>query len=180
MDRLPQTIGRVGNALARAILIIGALLLAIMLALTVVDVFGRYILNSPVNGKTELTRFLMAGLIACALPVITARSEHITVDLFDHFFSPRLAALRDVIVDAVCALFLLIMCDWLLFRSERLMKHGNVSDFLEVPLYPVAYFITAMFFATALALIAKVLIDIFHFIRPDLKPDTMGERTFEA
>ncbi len=180
MDRLSQSIGRVGNALARTILIIGALLLAIMLALTVVDVFGRYILNAPVNGKTELTRFLMAGLIACALPVITARSEHITVDLFDHFFSPRLAAIRDVVVDVVCAGSLLILCEWLLFRSDRLFKRGYVSDFLEVPLYPVAYFITAMFFATAIALALKLLIDIAYIRRPDLRPKTTRERTFEA
>ena len=49
---------------------IAAAILLAMLLLTCADVIGRYLLNAPINGKTELTRFMMAGLIACALPVI--------------------------------------------------------------------------------------------------------------
>jgi len=179
-DRIPELLERVGHRLARFILVVGALLLAATLALTVVDVFGRYILNAPVNGKTELTRFLMAGLIACALPVITVRSEHITVDLFDSFYSPRIAALRDLIVDAICAGTLLVLVDWLIFRSERLLNRGYTSDFLELPLYPVAYFITLMFFVSAIALICKLVIDAIYIARPELKKEVIRERTFEA
>ncbi|MGI9509960.1 MAG: TRAP transporter small permease, partial [Geminicoccaceae bacterium] len=81
--------GTAGIWAARGLLGVAAVLLFAMLALTCVDVIGRYLLNAPINGKTELTRFMMAGLIASALPVISAGGGHISVDLFDRFFSPR-------------------------------------------------------------------------------------------
>ena len=67
MPSFEERVQRAGRVLARVSLAIGALVLAAMLALTLADVAGRYLLNAPVNGKTELTRIMMAVLIACAL-----------------------------------------------------------------------------------------------------------------
>jgi TRAP-type transport system small permease protein len=72
-----------------------------LLVLTCADVFGRYVLVRPVHGKTEITRMLMAVMIALVLPVVTARKEHITVDLFDFFFRGRVQAVRDLMVDTL-------------------------------------------------------------------------------
>jgi len=120
---------RAGQWLARLSLGSGAVVLVAMLALTCADVVGRYILNTPINGKTELTRFLMAGLIAFALPVVTLRGDHITVDIFDSFFNRPLGRVRDIGVDIVCAIALLGLAWWVGFRARRLMDYGYVSDF---------------------------------------------------
>jgi TRAP-type C4-dicarboxylate transport system permease small subunit len=166
-----QQLERVGQWLARAILFCGAAILCAMLALTCVDVFGRYILNSPVNGKTELTRFAMAGLIACALPVVSVTGQHIAVDLFDHFFTRRGAAVRDFIVDLIMSGSLMIITYWIKFRADRLLRNGDYSDFLHIKLYPMAYFIAVMTAVTALALLAKAGLDFYYIRRPDLRPE---------
>ncbi len=166
MTSLPDPSGpagrlvRAGRWLARLSLACGALVLAVMLALTCADVIGRYIFNAPVNGKTELTRFLMAGLIAFALPVVTMRDEHITVDIFDNFFSRPLERLRNVGIDAFCAITLLTLSWWVAFRARRLMDYGYVSDFLHIPLYPVAYFVAAMIAFTGLAVTVRVVLAV--------------------
>ncbi len=145
------TLLRAGRWLARLSLACGAVVLAAMLALTCADVVGRYIFNAPINGKTELTRFLMAGLIAFALPVVTLQDDHITVDIFDNFFTRPLERLRDVVIDGFCSVSLLTLSWWVAFRAHRLMEYGYVSDFLHIPLYPVAYFVAAMVGLTGLA-----------------------------
>ena len=151
---------RAGQWLARLSLALGALVLAVMLALTCADVIGRYMLNAPVNGKTELTRFLMAGLIAFALPVVTMRGDHITVDIFDNFFTRPMERLRDVLIDAYCAVALLTLAWWVAFRARRLMDYGYVSDFLHIPLSPVAYFLAAMIGLTGLAVALRVVLTV--------------------
>lgn len=147
-----------------------AVTLFAMLALTCADVIGRYLLNAPVNGKTELTRFMMAGLIASAIPVISVTGGHISVDLFDSRFSKRGAAMRDLVTDALAALALGVLAWWLIFRADRLANRGYVSDFLHLPLHPMAYFVAAMVGAAALALMLKLIVDITYIRRPDLRP----------
>ncbi len=171
-----QRLERAGHWLARFVLMAGAAVLFAMLILTCVDVFGRYILDSPVNGKTELTRFLMAGLIAFALPVVSVSGQHIAVDLFDHWFTRRAAAVRDFAVDLTMSGSLFVLAYWLKFRGDRLLRNGDYSDFLHIKLYPMAYFIACMVLITAIALLVKTGLDVIYIRRPELRPDPPAAR----
>ena len=165
-----QRLEQVGRKLARLLLVASAAALFVMLLLTCADVIGRYLLNAPINGKTELTRFMMAGLIASALPVISASGGHISVDLLDGKFSKRGAAIRDLVTDGIAALALGVLAYWLVFRADRLLSRGYVSDFLHLPLHPVAYFVALMVGVACLALIAKMTLDIYYIRRPERRP----------
>lgn len=164
---------RAGDALARLALAGAALVLFGLVCLTAADVFGRYILIQPINGKTEITRMLMAGLIALVLPVVTARKEHITVDLFDFLFGGRIQAVRDLIFDSLAAASLLVLAWWVGFRAMRLMEYGYASDFLRLPLHPVAFFVAAMIGFSGLALAARLALDLLRraHSKDDSAPD---------
>lgn len=170
-DRLDQAITRVeraGQWLARLTLALGALTLLAMLALTVADVFGRYVLNSPINGANEMLRFMIGGVIFLALPVVSATDEQITVDLLDHLYSDRMAAFRRLMVDVISSGVLFILAYWIDFRADRLARYGYVSDFLQVPLAPMAYFIAIMTVVTATALALKSIVDAILIFHPRL------------
>lgn len=151
---------RAGDVLARIAQGGAAVVLFGLVVLTCADVFGRYILAQPINGKTELTRMFMAVLIALVLPVVTARKEHITVDLFDFLFRGRAAAARDLVFDTMAAASLVVLAWWVGFRALRLMSYGYVSDFLRIPLHPVAFFVAAMIGIAGLALAVRMALDI--------------------
>ena len=85
---------------------------------------------------------------------------YITVDIFDNFFSRPLERLRDACIDAYCAIALLTLAWWVAFRARRLMDYGYVSDFLHIPLYPVAYFVAVMVGLTGLALTLRVVLAV--------------------
>jgi TRAP-type transport system small permease protein len=172
---------RAGQKLARVILYLGAMILFAMLLLTCADVIGRYLLNAPVNGKTEITRLMMAGLVFCALPIVSVSGEQITVDLLDGIFPGRAAAIRDAIIDLVSGLCLFVMVYWVVFRARRLFDYGYVTDFLHWPLYPFAYFVALMTFVAGVALAGKFAIDVGRIVsgRPasaagPARFDTMG------
>ena len=58
-----------------------------MMLVTAVDVAGRYLFNKPIAGGFELTEILLAALIYCGLPLVSARRDHIVIDTFDPLFS---------------------------------------------------------------------------------------------
>ncbi|MGI9433248.1 MAG: TRAP transporter small permease [Geminicoccaceae bacterium] len=165
-----ETLERADRWLARLLLAFAAIILLSMLLLTCADVVGRYLLNAPINGKTELTRFMMAGLIAATMPVISVTSGHISVDLLDRLFKGRTAAIRDLLVDATAALALGVLAYWLIFRADRLLTRGYVSDFLHLPLHPVAYFVAVMMAVASLALVLKLFVDTHYIRHPERRP----------
>jgi TRAP-type C4-dicarboxylate transport system permease small subunit len=62
---------------------VAAVVLFAMMALTCVDVVGRYFFSKPIYGGFEITEMLLAALIFCGLPLVTLRGEHVTVDVLD-------------------------------------------------------------------------------------------------
>lgn len=69
-----------------------ALMLAMLVGVTVVDVVGRYLLNAPMAAAYELTQIALAALVFIALPMTTADDGHVEVDLVMHVLPPRVAA----------------------------------------------------------------------------------------
>ena len=62
-----------------------------MMVLTFFDVVLRSAVDRPIEAATELTRILMAVVVFSALPVVSGRGEHISVDLLDRVFTYRLS-----------------------------------------------------------------------------------------
>jgi TRAP-type C4-dicarboxylate transport system permease small subunit len=58
-------------------------LLSAMVALTFADVVGRRLFNTSVFGANDLTEHLMAMIIFCGLPLLTAHRGHLSIDLLD-------------------------------------------------------------------------------------------------
>lgn len=141
-------------------LITGILLMAMML-LTAVDVGGRYFFNSPVEGAQELTEMLLATSMFSALPLVTLGREHVTVSLFDHFFTGAANMVRNIIID-ILSLVVLLAFGWrLVLLGQVLAEYDDQTLFLGLPLAPIAWFMAAMSFASAL-LVALMLVDLPH------------------
>jgi TRAP-type C4-dicarboxylate transport system permease small subunit len=75
--------------LLRPLAWLGAALVFAMMALTFVDVVGRYFLNAPVSGSAEATELMLAVIVFAGLPLAAAAREHIQIDLLEHVLSDR-------------------------------------------------------------------------------------------
>lgn len=140
--------------------------LFILMVMTFCDVVLRSVFNAPIEAATELTRILMAILVFAVLPVMSARGDHIAVDLTDGLFARyRLSRLRDGIV----YLFSGIMLYWPIQRvwilAERARDYGDVTEYLSIPQFYVGWFITVF---TALAAIAMIVVGLLHLFAPRL------------
>ena len=146
--------------LQRALGVTSAVVLFAMMLVTAIDVAGRYVFNKPIPGGFELTEILLAALIYCGLPLVSARREHIVIDTFDPMFSKALKRGLDMVAEVVCAVALAGV-GWLIFlRANRIVEYGDTTSVLKLPLAPVVYLMAVMI--TVAAVIHLLLIFVPH------------------
>ncbi len=163
---IKQTLILVVEKAARIPLYIGSMVALAMVFLTVGDVIGRYFFNSPIAGATELTRLGMAVIIFTALPIISARGEHISVDLLDGLYSTKVARYRDATIDILFGLGLIYLLPRFNIFAQRVMTYGEYTEYLQIPLFYVNYFILFWVSITALVLLSRGLLKMFNVKKP--------------
>jgi TRAP-type C4-dicarboxylate transport system permease small subunit len=133
--------------------VVSAGVLFFLMALTCVDVFGRYLFNSPVHGGTEMTEIGLAVMVFAAMPVITWRGGHIVVDLLDRFLGSKLVKVLSLLAALVMSSSLYFLALRIFELGERSIRRGVVTEFLAMPAGYVVQYIAIMSWATALGMI---------------------------
>ena len=77
LDRLSR-----GTALAGGVLLIG------VMAMTVISVFGRYLLNAPIPGDYEITELACGVAVFAFFPYCHTRNGNIVVEFFTERIAP--------------------------------------------------------------------------------------------
>lgn len=136
-----------------------ALVLAAVMMVSVVDVIGRYVFNRPLPGSSEITEILMAILIYAGMPLVGLRRAHIAVDLLDPVTPQGLVRIRDAIVGVISCLVIALIAWRLWAYADQIRASKDVTEYLKLPLAPVAY---AM---SVLAGIAAI-VELYRTLRP--------------
>jgi len=89
----------------------GGIILTAMMLLVTGDVLGRYLFNSPIHGTTEITEFMMVGLLYFTLAHTQADKSHIRVEMFVSRLTPR-AQLFFETITYLLGLFLFVLITW--------------------------------------------------------------------
>jgi TRAP-type C4-dicarboxylate transport system permease small subunit len=125
-------------------------LILLLVAFTVIDVFLRYVFNAPLKSVYEFTEFLMAAVVFLGIAYTGWMGGHIAVDVLAKLLDrPALRFVNAVICFAGAALFALISYRAVL---ETIATISQVSNRLGWPHYPFRF--TAAF---GCALFAVVL-----------------------
>lgn len=143
------------NLFQRLINALLVLMLSGMVALTLVDVLGRKLLNAPVFGANDLTEHLMAIIIFSGLPLLTAQREHLSVDLFDRWLlTPGWKNWHKVVDVLIAAVLALVAWEYFLAIQEAQWMN-EVSPAL---LIPRSWMYTFICITTSIAAIAALLV----------------------
>lgn len=134
--------GRIVQWAVRLLGVMGAVLLFAMMALTFVDVWGRYVFSAPVPGGFEVTELMMASLIFAGLPLTTLNDEHVCVDLLDNVFPRPLARVRDAFVRVLCAGMMAVLSYRMWIKADEQVGYGDQTAVLQIPVAPVTYFVS--------------------------------------
>jgi TRAP-type C4-dicarboxylate transport system permease small subunit len=150
---------------------LSALVLFALMVMTCIDVFGREVLNAPLDGATELTQLMLGVIVFAVLPVVSYRGDHVAVDLLDRWFPARLAKPRQVVLNLLMAGMMAAVC-WRVWIIGALQAdYGDATEFLRIPLGPISMFISVTSGIAAVAMLANA-------VRIALgRPDPIGDNT---
>ena len=129
----------------------GGVLLLVM-AVTVLDVFMRYLFNAPLASAWEFTEFSMALIVFFGIAYCGWTGGHIAVDVFEKWLDrPSLRFLPPLIAFVGAALFALIA-----YRAalETIATIDQVSNMLRWPHYPFRF--VAAFGSAMLAVVLAI------------------------
>jgi TRAP-type C4-dicarboxylate transport system permease small subunit len=146
--------GRLGDRAGRVLGTIAAVVLFAMMGLTFVDVAGRKLFSRPVYGAYEITEFLMGALIFCALPLVTAREGHVTIDVLDHLLPAWVARWQRVVVGLVSTGALAFIAGRLWVLSASHFRTHEVTMTLRIPHGPFSRLFAVMAALAAAACLA--------------------------
>lgn len=143
-----RTLDRVLGGLAAAILFS-------MMALTACDVIGRYVFSAPVPGGFEITELMMAVLTFAGLPLVTAKEEHVTIDMLDHVVPRGLQPIQRQAMSLIGAVWLAAVSWRLWVKAGQTLDLGDMTAELHVPLAGFAYFMATLTALTSLVLLLR-------------------------
>ena len=135
----------------RALGVLMAIPVALIVVLTFVDVFGRYVFSAPLRGSIEIIEQAMALVIFAALPLVTRHRGHISVGLLDNVGSAGVRRLRGALCDGVAALGLALIAWRLVAQSLHDLKAGAASVVLGLQHAPLGFAMAALAGASCVA-----------------------------
>ena len=147
-----QPLDQFDRVVAPALGVCASLVLFAMMALTCADVIGRYFFSRPIFGGFELTEMMLAAMIFLALPLVTLRNEHITVDVFDAITPDWLFRLQHIVACVIGMLSTGYLAWRLWIRATTLYTAGETTAQLKIKLGYLGYSMSILMALTAVAL----------------------------
>ncbi|RDL45647.1 TRAP transporter small permease [Marinomonas piezotolerans] len=128
---------------------ISATVLLFLMALTCVDVAGRYLFNNSVNGAFELTQIGLAVMVFAQMPLITWRGSHVVVDLLDEVLGNRIVKVLGIFSVFVVSSAFYFLAVRIYELAARSLRRGEVSEYLQIPTGYLTEYIAIMSWITA-------------------------------
>lgn len=116
----------------------GTALLA-MVFVTVIDVFGRYVLGKPVTSGHALVQALVFVVVFLGLPLLSSIRGYMQVELLKTALPPALARARERLVEGAAAACLTVFGLQFLWQGGYYRYRGEFIEMLEIPLAWFAY-----------------------------------------
>ncbi len=145
------------NILTKILSYIGGSVLFLMMVLTVIDVFMRYVFNSPLLGVQEITEFMLVTFVFFTLAYTETEQSHIRVDFVMDRLPSKFQDISSRVVIFIEMLTLLCVAVMGVIKGIRVREMHHVSGILSIPVYPFYFAVVLGAFAMALELFREVI-----------------------
>lgn len=129
---MKDTAFRLGLKLTNATEGLAAILLVLVIAFNLAQVFFRYVLVDPLSWSEETMRYTTTWLVLLAGSAALFRGEHMVISLFDNVQSPRLrTSVRMAVLASIAAFCLLLMWEGYPAAIDNMRQ---VSPAMRIPM----------------------------------------------
>ncbi|MDZ7599230.1 MAG: TRAP transporter small permease [Desulfobacterales bacterium] len=135
----------------------GMIWVLVMMALTAVDVTGRYLFSAPVKGSLELSEFMLAVFGMLGMAYTQQMGANVKVRILEKFLPRRAVLALDSLTFALSlgVILLLVYQSWVMGIEEY--HYRTASDSLGVPLYPFHFLLSLSCLVLAIELLVALI-----------------------
>jgi TRAP-type transport system small permease protein len=156
---LRQRLTDLADRTQRSQLWLAAAALVMLMMVTVVDVFMRYVFNRPVRASLDTVEVMLLVFVFNGMAAGFFGRRHVTIDLLDNVFGPRVTAVLIRTGDALSVLCLGLLFWAMLLPAGQAFQYGDTKMELPVPIYALwivaLLSITGTIFCALVALVAR-------------------------
>ena len=142
--------------LSRGFALAGGMLLIGVMVMTVISVFGRYLLNAPIPGDYEITELACAVAVFAFFPYCHTKNGNIVVEFFTERMRPRHKAALDTVHNSVFTIVAGLITWRLFVGGMHKFMDAETTLYLAIPLH-WAYF-PALLGAVLLTVVCAVVV----------------------
>ncbi len=124
--------------LARALAILGGLVLVVITLLIVVSITGRGLVRhglGPIPGDFELVEAMTAFAVFSFLPWCQLQRAHATVDVFTSFFPDRINRVIDLLAELLMTLVMILLAWRLWYGMMDKIRYQETTFILQFPVW---------------------------------------------
>jgi TRAP-type transport system small permease protein len=148
-----------------------AAIVFVLMTITFVDVLGRELFNVPVPASFELTRLALGLMVFVALPLVSAADEHVTIGLFNGYFTGRARRWKQFVVTLFVAFLCAVWARELWVQASALAQQNERLMFLQIRLAPFVYALSAFTALTVVVYLVQAALKLTGRYRP---PEVTG------
>lgn len=162
MSRFSKSTWAAWSARVPGLLAIGAGICLIAMVIVVsTGVILRYVFGAPLLGVNEIVQLVAVALVMMALPYATYTGSHVRVDLFDKPLGRWGRLFGDLMSRTLSIIALYVLCGQAWKKAAEAIEFGDVTNMLELPLWPVYGAICAGMALCAIVFAAQMIALIF-------------------
>jgi len=144
--------------------VIGGLLVFILMLVTVVDVTGRYLFDSPLQGAVELSELILIMIVYLAISLTQREHLHVGMDLLlerlkkgNHPLYEPLKAFGSILVGIVLGVFFY-------YCSRDFIESITISETTSGPLYVPSWPVKGVLCVGLLSLVVRLFVQFFQSV----------------
>jgi TRAP-type C4-dicarboxylate transport system permease small subunit len=163
--------GRIATWFARA----ASVGVAWMMIVTLIDVLGRNLFNSPIIGSIEFTETSLGMTVFLGMGYVTFDRSHITVDVLTTMLPKKLRDVFLVFTGAIAVVFIGFATWRMILQVYDRFIEGLVTTLWTIPMWPVTAVMTAGLALMFLLLVLQLIQDTGRLVKGEAPPETVSE-----
>ena len=126
---------RIAGWTQRAQLWLSVTALVVLMMVTVVDVFMRYLFNRPVRGSYEAVECLLLIFVFNSLAATFFGRRNVVIDVIDSFVSRRVTGVLIRVADILSVCILAMMMWAMVVPATQSYAYGELKQELDIPIF---------------------------------------------
>ncbi len=140
--------------------IASGILLLILMAITFMDVVGRYVFLAPIKGASELTEMGQSIFVITGVLIVTLSNKHIYVDILEHIIPANVKRWSQVVFGILFIVIFLFMGRRIWQIAVRSAHRNEISEYLHIPLFYSQGYVAFICIFVVVCLVVRLLAHI--------------------